>query len=184
MDKEQEIIKKAINGGYKYGFMDKRCCRRKDFFNPLMWQALKKECNWGYITDMYGKKRPSITKDWKCRALIFFEENLTKGFDSAIDSLYEVIFGKQKMKTIKVIECSCGEDVYENDYGTLGKTDNTELYCINCGKRYGIEELKELEIPTITYTHQECPYADCPKVKYKDCPTHGIEASLSNRHKC
>jgi hypothetical protein len=22
---------------------------------------------------------------------------------------------------------------------------------------------------------QKCPYADCPKVKYKDCPIHGLK---------
>ena len=55
------------------------------------------------------------------------------------------------MKKIKVIECFCGEDVYEDDYSR--EIDGVKyLGCINCGHEYPISALKEEEIPDIKYT--------------------------------
>lgn len=43
------------------------------------------------------------------------------------------------MKSIKVYECSCGEEMYEDD---------TE--CVNCGKAMEIGKLKDEPLPEIT----------------------------------
>lgn len=57
------------------------------------------------------------------------------------------------MNKIKVIVCKCGEDVYENDYGTLGKTDESKVYCINCGEPYNVDQLVETTLPEIIQSH-------------------------------
>lgn len=51
------------------------------------------------------------------------------------------------MNKLKVIECSCGEDVYENDYGDDPR--DGYVWCINCGKHYPVENLEEVEVPEI-----------------------------------
>lgn len=51
------------------------------------------------------------------------------------------------MKKILVLECQCGEDVYENDYGDDPK--DGYLWCINCGKHYGKDQLEEREIAEV-----------------------------------
>lgn len=51
------------------------------------------------------------------------------------------------MKKILVLLCSCGEEVYENDYGS-DWTDG-KLYCVNCNLSYTKEDLKEVDIPEI-----------------------------------
>jgi hypothetical protein len=50
------------------------------------------------------------------------------------------------MKTIKVIECDCGEDVYEDD-----KDESGQLRCISCYKAHEPSDLKETEIADITH---------------------------------
>jgi hypothetical protein len=53
------------------------------------------------------------------------------------------------MKTVKVILCSCGEDIFEDDFSR--KVDGIEyLGCINCGKEYPKSALKEEEVVDIT----------------------------------
>ena len=51
------------------------------------------------------------------------------------------------MKTLKCKTCSCGEDVYENDYGN--NPSDGFLYCINCGKPHDPDSLIEEEVPEI-----------------------------------
>ncbi len=49
------------------------------------------------------------------------------------------------MKTILVLECACGEDVYENDYGDNPK--DGYLWCINCGRHYEKNQIEERGLP-------------------------------------
>lgn len=51
------------------------------------------------------------------------------------------------MPKLKVIECPCGEDVYENDYGDDPR--DGFVWCINCGKNFFVEELEERTLPEI-----------------------------------
>ena len=52
------------------------------------------------------------------------------------------------MKTIKVLECNCGEDVYEDDKIKDGHPDF--VYCINCQKAWPAYKLREQEVAEIT----------------------------------
>ena len=52
------------------------------------------------------------------------------------------------MKTVKVIRCNCGEDVYEDDR-PRGGSEN-ELMCISCGRSWRRDQLQEVEIADIT----------------------------------
>lgn len=53
------------------------------------------------------------------------------------------------MKKILVLECQCGEDVYENDYGD--DTRDGFLWCINCGRHYSKDKLEERVLPEIKH---------------------------------
>jgi hypothetical protein len=50
------------------------------------------------------------------------------------------------MKTIKVLECPCGEEVYENDYDIYNQSHDDLVFCINCGTPYNISQLEEKRI--------------------------------------
>ncbi len=53
------------------------------------------------------------------------------------------------MKKVKVILCSCGEDIFEDDFSR--EVDGiVYLACINCGKEYPKTALKEEEVVDIT----------------------------------
>ena len=54
------------------------------------------------------------------------------------------------MKSIKLIECACGEEVYEDD--RCCQADSEKLACINCHTIYDVNELKEIEIAEIKET--------------------------------
>ena len=115
----QEIIKKAIEGGYFipgmvtydtfvkleliYGLKPEYCC----VLDPLFWQSLGKACGWmGYQCVNCGYKHFSTfgfseccqfwssakTRDrWQYEALKFHEINLTEGWDKAVDWLNDLI---------------------------------------------------------------------------------------------
>ena len=43
------------------------------------------------------------------------------------------------MKTIKVLTCECGEEVYDDD---IVNADDSHLTCINCGIHHEFSNLK------------------------------------------
>lgn len=90
----QEIIKKAIEGGYKT-FLSPvdvdfpRCktlresmCMDKDF-----WVSLGKACGWGIDRESYMQFIPQ----WRDYAIRFHEINLTEGWDAAVSWLNDLI---------------------------------------------------------------------------------------------
>ena len=53
------------------------------------------------------------------------------------------------MEKIKVIECPCGEEIYENDYSRV--IDGIQyLGCDNCMAEYPESALREVEVPLVT----------------------------------
>ncbi len=104
----EQIIKKAIEGGYK-----KRLCptsfvtSKLVTLDPLFWQALGKACGWGDEKVIRasldkGGYRTSDEFDgfiydetelntWQDNAIHFHEVNLTKGFDEAMKWLEDLI---------------------------------------------------------------------------------------------
>lgn len=53
------------------------------------------------------------------------------------------------MKTIKVLECPCGEEVYENDYGD--DPNDGLVWCINCGRHFSTEQLEEVSVDEVRH---------------------------------
>lgn len=63
-----------------------------------------------------------------------------------------------KNRTIKVLTCKCGEEVYEDDKVCEEKTNLLE--CINCGKTYDTNLLKDEPLVEITYPKQDSVQVD------------------------
>jgi hypothetical protein len=100
---EEEIVKKAIEGGYKYVSDNEKLVFNKHIScDSLFWQALGKACGWnesdciytdgvedgvGYVVCDGGGRIPV----WQSQALSFHEINLTKGWDTAVEYLTNLI---------------------------------------------------------------------------------------------
>lgn len=100
----EEIIKKAIEGGYKkerYYFDENGNWDWEPaevmFMKSLFWKALGKACGWidkdGNSIAKYINNDPKHTKRemWLYYSLKFHEINLTQGFNKAIKYLQEII---------------------------------------------------------------------------------------------
>ena len=98
----ENIIKKAIEGGYVYPNVSKTTDKfmKTDSMNPLFWQSLDKACGWeGRQSDMVdafaytmSARTGKIPKTvWQRNALKFHEINLTEGWDKAVEWLNGLI---------------------------------------------------------------------------------------------
>ena len=112
-----EIINKAVEGGWddetaKVTNYDKRdgyegmatsmYSTHKALLDPLFWQALSKSCGWRERNYAYilSNTINQYTHDagapqWKFIALRFHEINLTEGWNSAIEYLYNLLPPKE-----------------------------------------------------------------------------------------
>lgn len=93
----EEIIKKAIEGGYTWEVRG-NINKSEAVLDPLFWQALGKACGWESDTrfadmgsDGVMSEMMTLSGEWKDHALRFHEINLTEGWDSAISNLSGVI---------------------------------------------------------------------------------------------
>ena len=93
----EEIIKKAMRGGYKLdweeevdpdwmtGFTAKASVNIKEItLDPLFWQALATNCKWQVSDCLTGKKENTLPLSIP---LEFYRINLTEGWDKAIEYL-------------------------------------------------------------------------------------------------
>lgn len=103
-----EIVNKAIEGGYKNGHIwgkDGVMYILKDesghqygmiseefiVLDPLFWQALSKACGWGNKRTYNQADQLEVERYWKVYALRFYEINLTEGWDAAVKYLSDLI---------------------------------------------------------------------------------------------
>lgn len=88
----EEIIKKAIEGGYgknKHTYDGYCLVEEAVLLDPLFWQALSNYCRWD--GKMLTSERTIYSNAWKDKALEFYEINLTEGWDKAIKWLEDLI---------------------------------------------------------------------------------------------
>ena len=85
-------------------------------------------------------------KEWKAMTDLTKEEFLAIfGSGSYSHEAFKDIC--MSMKTIKVVRCNCGEDIYEDDRPQGGSVN--ELMCIGCGRSWRRDQLQEVEIADI-----------------------------------
>lgn len=102
----EEIIKKAIKGGYekeRYYFDSNGNFDDEPYEVVLMkssfWQSLGKACGWKKtIVEHFEGNKPYVMRMFKGEAWMypymhFHEINLTQGFDKAVEYLQELIKG-------------------------------------------------------------------------------------------
>lgn len=94
----ENIIKKAIDGGYKkerYYFDENGNFDDEPYEVILMkadfWQALGKACGWSEWSGEMGIMSEEEIALWKFYALSFYEINLTQGWDKAVEYLEDLI---------------------------------------------------------------------------------------------
>lgn len=97
----EEIIKKAIEGGYDDDF-GVSTLRFKEYepyqiinsfkqyiLDPLFWQSLGKACGWNKHD--HSRNLYEARVHWQYVALKFFDTNLTEGWDKAVEYLSGII---------------------------------------------------------------------------------------------
>lgn len=97
----QEIIKKAIEGGYKPHDVQP-WLNQETVLDLSFWQSLGKACGWHFCRfhSFMGKDSEAETchdcthDEWFKRALQFHEINLTEGWDKAVQWLNDLINNK------------------------------------------------------------------------------------------
>lgn len=83
----ENIIKKAINGGY-YAYPIGRLV----VLDTKFWEGLGKTCKWTVdVTDDESGKKLYEIDNWMKHALRFHEINLTEGWDKAVEYLSDLI---------------------------------------------------------------------------------------------
>lgn len=97
----EKIIKKAIEGGYSSSehFLNHlpEYALYQIFCDHRFWQSIGKACGWFYedgrsVGKYYANDPKRTQRDlWLHTAVHFHELNLTKGFDSAVSWLEELI---------------------------------------------------------------------------------------------
>lgn len=97
----QEIIKKAIEGGWKPGY--KNSSKEEHLYfvihdyeapteqeivcDPIFWQSLGKACGW----EEAHKENNFSKAEWVYQGRMFHEINLTEGWNRAVEYLNELI---------------------------------------------------------------------------------------------
>ena len=94
----EEIIKKAIWGGYKLNVKNSNYPDPNDLLkidvkintiilDPIFWQTLGRACGW----DIHFDEDKGFNYQWLQCALKFHEINLTESLDKAVEYLKEVV---------------------------------------------------------------------------------------------
>lgn len=103
----EEIVKKAIEGGYEHNC---DLSGKLMLLDPLFWQSLGKACGWGAESECQHRYPPNgdgtyskickncgeefdveKTKNWLEHALRFHEINLAEGWSKAVEYLTKII---------------------------------------------------------------------------------------------
>lgn len=85
----EDIIKKAIEGGYEE---TEHISDERDwyvFMQPVFWQSLQKSCRWERVR--FPHQKAWSDKTWLLHAQNFHHTNLTEGWDKAVSYLQEII---------------------------------------------------------------------------------------------